>query len=63
MTVSELNSALEKIINDFSSEMRSNYKEGSNEPVTEHDINELARQTFYAMDAFRKKIVMYLEEH
>lgn len=63
MTVAQLNADLEKILNDFSEEIRSNYKEGSSKPVTEHDINELARQTFYAMNEFREKIVKYLDEH
>ncbi len=62
MTISELNSFLEKAMDDFSSGIRTNYDEGSANPVTEHDINELARQTFYTLDEFRKKIVQYLEE-
>ena len=63
MTVSQLNTNLEKILNDFSEGIRSNYHDGSTEPITEHDINEFARQTFYAMNEFRKEIVKYLNEH
>lgn len=68
MTVSQLDANLEKILNDFSEEIRSNYHDsnyhdGSTEPITEHDINEFARQTFYAMNEFRKEIVKYLNEH
>lgn len=61
MTVSQLDTALTKVLQDFSEGIRANYEEGSNEPVTEHDINELARQTFYTLDEFRKEIVKYLE--
>lgn len=63
MTVSQLDADLKKILDDFSNEIRSNYQEGSSKPVTEHDINELARQTFYIMNEFRKEIVKYLGEH
>lgn len=63
MTVSQLDANLEKILNDFSEEIRSNYHDGSTEPTTEHDINEFARQTFYTLNEFRKEIVKYLNEH
>lgn len=63
MTVSQLDTDLKKILDDFSNEICSNYKEGSSKPVAEHDINELARQTFYIMNEFRKEIVKYLGEH
>lgn len=63
MTVSRLDTDLKKILDDFSNEIRSNYQEDSSKPVTEHDINELARQTFYIMNEFRKEIVKYLGEH
>ena len=62
MTVSQLDTALTKVLQDFSEEISANYVEGSNEPVTEHDINELARQTFYTLDEFRKEIVKYLAQ-
>lgn len=62
MTIDELNRVLEKAVNDFSDGIHPNYPEGSSKPVTEHDINELARQTFYAMDEFRKNVVKYLKE-
>ena len=62
MTVSQLDTALTKALQDFSEEIRANYEEGSNEPVTENDINELARQTFYTLDEFRKEIVKYLAQ-
>ena len=48
MTESQLNTALNEALENYSKEIRSIYKEGSREQATEHDINELARQTFYA---------------
>ena len=47
----------------FSENVRSIYGEGSKVPATEHDINELARLTFYALDEFRKAIVKQLSEN
>ena len=34
-----------------------------NEPVTGGDIAQLSRQTFYALDEFRKEIIKYLESN
>lgn len=62
MTENQLNTALNEALENYSKEIRSIYKEGSREQATEHDINELARQTFYVLDEFRKAIVKYLEE-
>lgn len=62
MTNSELNSELDKALESFKAEIQSRYAEGSSNPATEHDINELARQTFYTLDEFRKSILKYLDE-
>lgn len=43
--------------------MRSEYDDYSNEPVTGGDIAQLSRQTFYALDGFRKEIINYLESN
>ncbi|MDF2608949.1 MAG: hypothetical protein K0R92_423 [Lachnospiraceae bacterium] len=61
MTTKELDKLLNDSLIDYSNEIRSCYKEGSKEPATEGDIVELARQTFYTMDEFRKNIIKYLE--
>ena len=62
MTNSQLDSELTKALQVFSNEIRSMYEEASNEPATKNDINELARQTFYTLDEFRKSILKYLDE-
>ncbi|BCK01643.1 hypothetical protein [Anaerocolumna chitinilytica] len=61
MTTKELDKLLNDSLIAYSSEIRSCYKEGGKEPVNEGDIVELARQTFYTMDEFRKNIIKYLE--
>lgn len=60
MTIKELDQRLTLVLEDFSSEMRSEYDDYSNEPVTGGDIAQLSRQTFYALDEFRKEIIKYL---
>lgn len=62
MDTRELDKKLMEICNEFSEKVRSVYREGSKVPATEHDINELARQTFYALDEFRKAIVKQLSD-
>lgn len=62
MTVSQLDAVLDSAVCNFSDRINALYKEGSHEPVSEHDIYELARQTGYTLDEFRKAIVKYLEE-
>lgn len=62
-TIKELDQRLTLVLEDFSSEMRSEYDDYSNEPVTGGDIAQLSRQTFYALDGFRKEIINYLESN
>lgn len=62
MDKQELNRMLSKIASDFASDTRSLFPEGSTEPATIGDLTELARQTFYALDAYRKSIIMYLND-
>ena len=61
MNIEQLNKNLEKVTLLFSEGIRSQFKEGSQNPATESDINELARQTFYALEDFRKYIIEYLK--
>lgn len=63
VTIKELDQRLTLVLEDFSSEMRSEYDDYSNEPVTGGDIAQLSRQTFYALDEFRKEIIKYLESN
>lgn len=62
MSAKDLDRKLNQILIDYSDEIRNKYKEGGSEPVSESDINELARQTFYVLDEFRKQIVNYLNQ-
>ena len=63
MTTRELNQRLEKVLNNFSSEIQREYDDYSKEPVTGGDLSQLSRQTFYALDDFRKEIIQYLESN
>ena len=63
MTIKELDQRLTLVLEDFSSEMRSEYDDYSNAPVTGGDIAQLSRQTFCALDEFRKEIIKYLESN
>lgn len=63
MTTKELNQRLEKVLSNFSSEMQREYDDYSKSPTTGGDIAQLSRQTFYALDDFRKEIIQYLESN
>lgn len=63
MTTKELDQRLTAVLDDFSSELRQEYDDYSKAPVTGGDIAELSRQTFYALDAFRKELVQYLDSN
>lgn len=63
MSINELEKELDEAITDFSSEIRFQYHEGSRNVVNETDINELARQTFYALDRFKDSIIKYLKNN
>ena len=62
MNVNQLDDKLNQAITSFSSEIANVYKEGSRSGATESDISELARQTTYVLDDFRKIIVAYLKD-
>lgn len=61
MSIKQLDEALNKVLVEFSENVRAIYPEDSKKPVTEGDICELGRNTFYALDAFRKEIIGYLK--
>lgn len=62
MSIDELDKILAQANDDFSKEMHLQYKEGSNNPVTEADLHELARQAYYVFDSYRENIIKYLHE-
>ena len=62
MKIDVLDKKLNSAIKSFSDDIQSKYREGSKEPATYDDLNELARQTSYALDEFRKCIVEYLKK-
>jgi hypothetical protein len=61
MTKDQLNAKLSESLKEFSKDLHANYKEDSNEPITEADLHVLARDISYVMDDFRKYILEYLE--
>lgn len=61
MTTHELNEKLEAALDSFIHEMQNQYDDYDKTPVTAGDIAQLSRQTYYAMNAFRKEIIAYLE--
>ena len=61
MTTAELDRRLEAVLHNFASEVQCQYDDYDKTPVTAGDIAELSRQTYYAMNAFRKEIIAYLE--
>lgn len=63
MTIRELDQRLTVALDDFSSEMRSQYDDYSKEPVVSGDIAQLSRQTFYVLNEFKKEIIKYLESN
>lgn len=63
MTIRELDQRLTMALDDFSSEMCSQYDDYSKEPVVSGDIAQLSRQTFYVLNEFKKEIIKYLESN
>lgn len=63
MDINSLDKKLDKALTDFSEEIRLNYRDGDKTPATNGDVSELARQTFYALDTFRKEIIVYLKSN
>lgn len=63
MTINELEKKLDKALDDFSSEIRSEYDDYSKTPANSGDIATIARQTFYTLDEFKKEIIKYLKSN
>lgn len=61
MTIKELDDRLSKVVDDFAAEMSGQYDNYSKEAASRADISELSRQTFYALNEFRKEIINYLK--
>ena len=61
MNISSLESKLNKSIDTLVDEIKLQYPEGSSESVTADDINQLARQTCYVLDDFKKAILEFLK--
>lgn len=62
MTVRDLESKMDKAINDFAEIIKAQYEEGSNKPASEKDIIEVSRQCFYALHAMKDAVVEYLSK-
>ena len=62
MDTHELEKILNEALDEFSENISSSYAEGSKEPATEGDINEVARQTIYALTEFKSAIIKYLSD-
>lgn len=63
MTLSQLDEKLSNACDAFKYQIQSTYDAESNTPVSEADLHELGRQTFYTLDTFRIEIIKYLQEH
>ncbi len=62
MTLQDLEKRLDKATDDFAAEISGKYGNLEDKPVSDIDINELARQTFYAMREFKSAIIEYLKQ-
>lgn len=60
MTKQELESALDEVLDAFRLDT-DRINDYSNKPVTEGDLKDLAKQTFYALNGFKVKILTYFE--
>lgn len=63
MTTEMLNQRLKSALDNFEEETRREFDEYSKDSVTKGEIAELSKQTFYALDAFRKEIIQYLDSN
>lgn len=62
MRIHELDRTLSQITEDFATETKMLFPEGSSNPVTSGDLSELARQVFYALDEYKKAIIKALND-
>ncbi len=63
MNLNDLEKSLDVALKDFADEMQLIYRSSTQEFATMDDINELSRQTFYAMNEFKKSIISYLKDN
>lgn len=61
MNLKELETRLDEIVDDYASEVKANVH-NIDGPVTKGDIEELGRQTFYALNSFKREFIAYLKE-
>lgn len=61
MDKSVLERKLDEAIQSFSNEIHLQYPEGSKEPVTSGDINEIGRQVSYLLNDFKNIIAEYVK--
>ena len=62
MKTAKLEEKLNQSIEEFRENVQSNYETARSQHCTPDDLQELARQTFYALNDFKKHIVEFLKE-
>lgn len=62
MTIQSLKEKLDAALDEYASEVKFNRETSSNH-VSQHDIEELGRQTFYVLSKFRDIIVEHLKQN
>lgn len=60
MNIRELEFKMDSAINEFAENIKSQYENGSAQPISQKDICEVSRQCFYALHAMKAAIVEYL---
>ena len=63
MPLTQLNADLEKTLNYYLKEVKLMYPAKDKSPVTNEDINELARETYFTLTSFKDQIIEYLKTH
>ena len=62
MTANELNKNLNEVLDRFSQTTHAMFEEADQTPATKNDLFNLSRETFYALNDFRKEIIAYLDK-
>lgn len=62
MDINELNQKLDKITDDFASQISAEYPESSQVPAKEQDIGILAHEIYETMRDFKEAIIEYLKQ-
>lgn len=63
MNIEELNSILDKALQDFRDNVDSQFPAGESNHVTVGELHDLAYQTNAALLSFKKSIIQYLKEN